>query len=95
MTSGSESLTADPLAPLPSASLYVYAARYALGRMSGAASDVEQAIAAALPVFVHDHGCREALIRDIQEARDRDALGMPVDRSCWMRTLGRLEACRG
>lgn len=88
-------LTASPLVVLPSASLYVYAARYALGRMSGAASDVEQAIAAALPVFQRDHSCREAIIRDIEEARDRDALGMEMDRECWMRTLGRLEACRG
>lgn len=79
---------------MATASIYVYAARYALGRMSGAASDVEHAIAADLNVFVSDHGCREALIRDIEEARDCDALGMPMDRSCWMRTLGRLEACR-
>lgn len=90
-----ESLAAAPLVVLPSASLYVYATRYALGRMSGAASDVEQAIAAALPLFQRDRGCREAIIRDIEEARDRGALGMEMDRECWMRTLGRLEACRG
>ena len=73
----------------------LYAARYALGRRSGAAQDMEHAISANLAVFRDDSGCREALIRDIEESRDKEMLGMPVDASCWMRTLGRLEACRG
>ena len=40
--------------------------------------------------------CREALIRDIQEAsrRDPQALGDRIYREAWMRTLGRLESAR-
>lgn len=76
------------------ASVLVYAARYALGRMSGAASDVEYAVAANLDVLRRDHGCREAMIRDIEEAQAEDNLGMDCDRECWMRTLGRLQSAR-
>lgn len=74
--------------------ILTYAARYALGRRTSAAHDVEEAIAANLDAFRHDHGCREALIRDIKEAHGRDALGDQVDREAWLRTLGRLETAR-
>jgi hypothetical protein len=74
--------------------ILVYATRYALGRSSGAASDVEAGIVAILPAFHHDHGSREALIHEIAEARDRGELGDECDRECWLRALERLEACR-
>lgn len=56
---------------------------------------MEHAISANLAVFQRDAGCREALIRNIGEARAANQLGMPMDAECWLRTLGRLEACRG
>lgn len=77
------------------ACVLVYASRYALGRISGAASDLEYAVATNLDAFRRDAGCREALIRDIEEARTKDRLGMDTDRDCWLRTLGRLESARG
>lgn len=82
--------------PYGIAPMLVYATRYALGRRSGAASDVEYAVAANLDAVRRDAGCREAMIRDIEEARDGDtrSLGDAVDRECWMRTLGRLQAAR-
>jgi hypothetical protein len=67
----------------------VYATRYALGRRSGAASDVEYAIARNLDALRHDRGCLAAIVRDIEEADD---LGDECDRECWMRTLGRLKS---
>lgn len=81
------------------APILVYAARYALGRRTSAAHDVEEAIRENLDAFHRDHGCREALIRDIEQARDHHdqfaSLGDSMDREAWMRTLGRLESCRG
>lgn len=79
------------------APVLVYAARYALGRRTSAPHDVEEAIQANLDVFRRDAGCREALIRDIEQARDHidnGALGDRIDREAWMRTLGRLESAR-
>ena len=64
----------------------VYATRYAIGRRSGAASDVEAAISANLASL--DDGCRQAICRDIIEASD---YGDECDRECWMRILERLQ----
>jgi len=76
-------------APRSASIMLVYATRYALGRRSSAASDVEQAISANLGVLRHDRGCLQAIIRDIRGATD---YGADCDRECWMRTLGRCEA---
>ena len=87
-----------PGTPRLSAPILTYAARYALGRRTSAPHDVEDAIASNLDAFRRDHGCREALIRDIEQARDHidsGALGDLMDREAWMRTLGRLKSARG
>jgi hypothetical protein len=80
---------AAPRSASTNAIMLVYATRYALGRRSSAASDVEQAISANLGVLRHDRGCLQAIIRDIRGATD---YGADCDRECWMRTLGRCEA---
>ena len=78
------------------APILVYAARYAMGRRTSAPHDVCEAIAANLEAFKRDHGCREALIRDIVEAKDNGgSLGDSIDREAWLATLGRLVAARG
>jgi hypothetical protein len=64
--------------------LLVYATRYALGRRSGAAQDMEYAIGANIEALRRDKGCLQAVIRDIVETDD---LGMPCDQESWRRVL--------
>lgn len=46
----------------------VYATRYAIGRHSGAQKDVRAFIHQHLDVIRADHGCRQAILRDLSEA---------------------------
>jgi len=73
------------------AAMLVYATRYALGRRSGAAQDVERAIAEHLDALRRDRGCLAAIIRDISET---DNLGDPCDEESWRRVLRALQDTR-
>jgi hypothetical protein len=81
--------------------LCVYAVRYALGRTSGAPSDVASAVRVAWPAITDD--ARATLLRDLREAIEDDdtdrrigrrtgrRLGHDCDRETWTSLLRDLE----
>ena len=66
------------------APIAVYATRYALGRMTGAPSDVAAFIQEHAKEIRRDAGCREAILRDIREA---SSLGHECDAREWRRVV--------
>jgi hypothetical protein len=75
------------------AAVAVYAARYALGRQTGATDDVCSFIQEYRDIIMRDAGCRQAIIRDIHDALERNPDLYHGDR--WLATALMLEGGRG